>query len=212
VRLVEAGTNVGFARANNLAIRQSASELLLLLNPDTIVPAGAIDRLVARLDSQPNVAAVGPRIVDANGRVELSWGHRVTPWSEWRRKALVRREEAGDSAAAAAIDRETREARDVAWLTGACLLVRRSDAEAAGLLDERYFLYLEDVDFCEAIRGRGRRIRFEPSVEVVHLRGRSGPASGGAAERAWHTSHLEYYRKHLPVWAPLLWAYQRLRR
>ncbi len=211
VRLIEAGANLGFARANNLAIRQSTGELVLLLNPDTIVPAGAIDQLVARLDAQPEVAAVGPRIVDANGRPELSWGPRVTPWSERRRKALVRRDRSGDPAAAAAIDRETRTARDVAWLTGACLLVRRADADAVGLLDERYFLYLEDVDFCDAIRARGRRIRFEPSAEVVHLRGRSGLASGGAAEREWHTSHLRYYRKHLPLWAPLLRVYQRLR-
>jgi N-acetylglucosaminyl-diphospho-decaprenol L-rhamnosyltransferase len=211
VRLVEAGANLGFARANNLAIRQSTSELVLLLNPDTIVPAGAIDQLVARLDSQPDVAVVGPRIVDANGRAELSWGHRVTPWSERSRKALVQRDQGGESGASAVIDRETRTARDVAWLTGACLLARRLDAEAVGLLDERYFLYMEDVDFCDAVRARGRRIRFEPSVEVVHLRGRSGLASGGAAERAWHASHLAYYRKHLPLWAPLLWAYQRLR-
>jgi GT2 family glycosyltransferase len=211
VRLIEAGGNLGFARANNLAIRQSTSELVLLLNPDTLVPAGAVDRLVTLLDAQPNVAVVGPRIVDASGRAELSWGDRVTPWTERRRKALTRADQAGDSPAAAAVERETRTARDVDWVTGACLLVRRVDAESVGLLDERYFLYMEDVDFCDAIRARGRRIRFEPSVQIVHLRGRSGPAAGGAAERAWHASHLAYYRKHLPVWAPFLWAYQRLR-
>jgi GT2 family glycosyltransferase len=211
VALVEAGENLGFARANNLAIRRSASELVLLLNPDTIVPAGAVDQLVACLDSAPGVAVVGPRIVDATGRAELSWGDRVTPWSERRRKTLVHRDQTGDPAAATAIDRDTRAARDVAWVTGACLLVRRADAELVGLLDERYFLYMEDVDFCDAIRARGRRIRFEPSAEVVHLRGRSGPASGGGAERAWQASHLAYYRKHLPFWAPLLALYQRFR-
>ena len=208
VRVIEAGSNVGFARANNLAIRQTSSELLLLLNPDTVVPGGAIDRLVAVLDAQPEVAVVGPRIVDAQGRAELSWGDHVTPWSERRRKALLTRDTVG---AAAAVDRLTRSARDVAWVTGACLLARRRDAESAGLLDERYFLYMEDVDFCDAIRSRGGRVRFEPSVEIVHLRGRSRPTSGGAAERAWHASHLAYYRKHLPFWAPLLAGYQRLR-
>ena len=211
VRVIEAGANLGFARANNLAIRQSAGELVLLLNPDTVVPAGAIDVLVARLDAQPDVAVVGPRIVDANRRPELSWGDPVTPWSERRRKILVLKDQAGDATAAAAIDGQTRAARDVAWVTGACLLVRRADADAVGLLDERYFLYMEDVDFCDAIRTRGRRIRFEPSVEIVHLRGRSRPAAGGAADRAWHASHLAYYRKHLPFWAPLLAGYQRLR-
>src|SRR4029079_88705 len=166
VRLVEAGANLGFARANNLAIQRSASELVLLLTPATIVPAGAIDQLVACLDSQPEVAVVGPRIVDANGRAELSWGDRVTRWSERRRRALVRQDQAGDQTAAAAIDRDTRAARDVAWVTGACLLVRRADAELVGLLDERYFLYMEDVDFCDAISARGRGVRFAPAVGI----------------------------------------------
>jgi GT2 family glycosyltransferase len=212
VRLIEAESNLGFARANNLAIRQSSGELVLLLNPDTIVPTGALDRLVACLDALPDVAVVGPRIVDASGRPELSWGERVTPWSERRVKALTGLDQAGDSTAAKAIERDTRTARDVAWVTGACLLVRRADADAVGLLDERYFLYMEDVDFCAAIRARGRRVRFEPSVEITHLRGRSRPASGGAAEHAWRASHLAYYRKHLPFWAPLLALYQKAQR
>ena len=59
------------------------------------------------------------------------------------------------------------------WVSGACLLVYRRDAEAVGLLDERYFLYTEDVDFCASIRGGGRRILFTPRAEVIHLRGRS---------------------------------------
>jgi GT2 family glycosyltransferase len=211
VRLIEAGDNLGFARANNLGIRQSASELVLLLNPDTVVPAGVIDQLIAVLDASLDVAVVGPRIVDAQGRAEMSWGDRVSPWMELRRK-LTTPADAGDAARAnQAIEGATRTARDVAWVSGACLLARRTDLEAAGLLDERYFLYMEDVDLCETIAARGRRIRFEPSVEIVHLRGRSKPAGGGRAERAWHASHLAYYRKHLPLWAPILWAYQKLR-
>ncbi len=184
---------------------------MLLLNPDTIVPAGAIDQLVARLDSQPEVAVVGPRIVDASGRAELSWGDRVTPWSERRRKTLAQRGQAGDPDSGRG--HRSRHPRRPAMSPGSpgrvCWCADRTP-RPVGLLDERYFLYMEDVDFCDAIRARGRRIRFEPSVEVVHLRGRSGPASGGAAERAWHASHLAYYRKHLPLWAPLLWVYQRL--
>jgi GT2 family glycosyltransferase len=211
VRLVESATNIGFARANNLAIRQTSGELLLLLNPDTLVPRGAIDRLVAVLDRESDVAIVGPRVVGANGQPELSWGDPVTWRSERRQGLLVLQGEAGEPAAIAAIESRTRTARDVAWVTGACLLVRRADAEAVGLLDERYFLYMEDVDFCDAIRARGRRIRFEPSIEIVHLRGRSGSTTGGAAPRAWHVSHLAYYRKRLPRWAPLLALYQTLR-
>ena len=207
VRVIEPGANVGFARANNVAIRESKSDLLLVLNPDTIVPPGAIDRLVALLDAEPGVAIVGPRIVDPEGRPERSFGDPVSPWTELARKVALRLDSIGVGSGGS---RRTA-ARDVGWVTGACLLVRRADALAVGLLDERYFLYMEDVDFCAAIAARGRRVRFDPSVEVVHLRGRSRRWSGGAAERSWHASHLAYYRKHLPGWAPWLARYQRLR-
>ena len=69
------------------------------------------------------------------------------------------------------------------WVSGACLLVRRADAEAVGLLDERFFLYTEDVDFCAALRARGRRILFTPAAEIVHLRGRSRASAPARHER-----------------------------
>jgi N-acetylglucosaminyl-diphospho-decaprenol L-rhamnosyltransferase len=109
------------------------------------------------------------------------------------------------------IEGQTTREHDVEWVTGACLLVRRADADAVGLLDERYFLYLEDVDFCAAVRARGRRVLFSPVAQIVHLRGRSGVGEGGRARAAWHQSHLAYYRRHAPFWAPVLAWYQRLR-
>jgi glycosyltransferase involved in cell wall biosynthesis len=90
VRLIESGGNVGFARANNIGIRATMSVNLLLLNSDTIVPAGAIDRLLAELDANPDVAVVGPRIVDGQGRAELSFGRMMGPFNEFRQKRLGR--------------------------------------------------------------------------------------------------------------------------
>ena len=84
------------------------------------------------------------------------------------------------------------------WVSGACLLVRRADAEAVGLLDERYFMYCEDVDFCAAIRRRGGRVYFTPAAEVVHFGGRSGHADRPATEAAYRRSHLAFYEKHHP--------------
>ena len=89
--------------------------------------------------------------------------------------------------------------------------MRRSDAEAVGLFDERYFMYTEDVDFCAALRARGRRIVFTPDVEVVHLRGRSSASAPAATTAAYRRSQIAFYEKHRPVWAPLLRLYLRLR-
>ena len=97
------------------------------------------------------------------------------------------------------------------WVSGACLLVSRADAEAVGLLDERFFLYTEDVDFCAALRARGRRILFAPAAEVVHARGRSRASAPGAMNVAYRRSQIAFYEKHHPRWAPLLRAYLRLK-
>ena len=96
-------------------------------------------------------------------------------------------------------------------MSGACLLVRRGDAEAVGLLDERYFMYTEDVDFCAAIRARGRRVLFAPAVEVVHLRGRSVASAPAATREAYRRSQIAFYEKHHPAWSPLLKLYLRVK-
>ena len=96
-------------------------------------------------------------------------------------------------------------------MSGACLLVRRGDAEAVGGLDERFFMYTEDVDFCAAIRARGRRVLFTPDVEIVHLRGRSAASAPAATNAAYRRSQLAFYEKHHPRWAPVLKLYLRIR-
>jgi hypothetical protein len=211
VRLIEAGRNLGFAGANNIGIRAVESELVLLLNSDTLVPAGAIDALVGELRRRPDLAAMGPRIVDARGRAELSFGPMMGPFNELRQKILVTLHAREVGAVSRLVERRTHRAQHPDWISGACLLVRRADALAAGLLDERYFLYAEDVDFCAALRARGRRIRFSPAAQIVHLRGRSGRQRPSETERAYRRSHLAFYDKHHPAWAPILRWYLRLR-
>jgi N-acetylglucosaminyl-diphospho-decaprenol L-rhamnosyltransferase len=212
VTVIAAGGNLGFARANNIGIRATHGEYVLLLNPDTVVPAGAIDGLVERIDADASIAAVGPRLVDAEGRAELSFGAMYSPWTEARRKLALALDTRGAAPVRRWIERATRVPRTPDWLTGACLLVRRAAGEAAGWLDERYFMYAEDVDFCAALRARGGRIVFAPDVEVVHLRGRSGGSRPGPTRDAWRASHLAFYEKHRPHWAPLLRLYLRLTR
>jgi GT2 family glycosyltransferase len=197
VQVIENSENAGFARATNVGIRASRGTNLLLLNSDTVVPPGAIDRLIGELDRDPTVAVVGPRLVDANGRAELSFGRMIGPLNEIRQQRIAK----GN------VDGLTRERRYPDWVSGACLLVRRADAEAVGLLDERFFMYTEDVDFCAEIRARGRRILFTPDVEVQHLRGRSAAASPAATQQAYRRSQIAFYEKHHPRWAPLLRAY-----
>ncbi len=205
VRVIALDLNIGFAAANNKGIRETAGELVLLLNSDTIVPRGAIDRLVAALRELPRATVAGPRIVDAHGRPELSFGRMIGPIAELRQKML------GRFASPSRLTVMTARTREVDWVTAACLLVRRHDAEKAGLLDERYFMYCEDVDFCAAIRAGGGKVYFTPAAEIVHLRGRSWPASPVQTAEHYRRSQLAFYRKHHPGWAPLLTMYLAIR-
>ncbi len=203
--------NRGFAAGNNAGIRATRGELLLLLNSDTVVPAGALDTLVARLRAHPTAAAAGPRLIDAAGKAELSFGPMISPLGELRQKALGALYSAGISPVTTWVERATRREQYVDWVSGACLLVSRADAEAVGLLDERFFLYTEDVDFCAALRARGRRILFAPASEITHLRGRSRASAPAAMNVEYRRSQLAFYEKHHPRWAPVLRAYLRLK-
>lgn len=202
VHIVEMGRNAGFAAANNAGIAVSRGDLLLLLNSDTLVPSGALDALMAKLAATPAAGVAGPRLVDEGGLAELSFGRMISPLNELRQK---RRTEEW-------IARETLREQFVDWVSGACLLVWRRDAVRAGLLDERFFLYTEDVDFCHAVRNLGRKVLFTPVATITHLRGRSRSSRPEASQRAYRASHIAFYEKHHPLWAPVLKLYLRVRR
>ena len=207
VQVIARATNDGFAAANNVGIRATHGDLVLLLNSDTLVPRGAIDRLVERLRVHPLAAIAGPRLVNGDGVPELSFGSMIAPWTELRQKTLGVLHERGVRAASSWVERATRREHYVGWVSGACLLVYRRDAEAVGLLDERYFLYTEDVDFCAAIRARGRHVLFTPAAEITHLRGRSRASAPDRMNAAYRRSQIAFYEKHHPRWAPVLKGY-----
>ncbi len=209
IPVVETGANIGFSRANNAGIRHTTSDFVLLLNPDTIPGPGSLARLVERLRAHPEAAAVGPRLVDATGVPELSFGWSMSPLGELRQKTIEGLAGRGFKPMQRWLARAlvTPGPRD--WVSGACFLARREDLTAVGLFDERFFMYGEDIDLCLALRRRGRTVRFEPEIEVRHHRGRSG-ASNPELERRRRESHLAYYRKHHPFWASILRWYLRL--
>ncbi|HXG56841.1 MAG TPA: glycosyltransferase family 2 protein [Vicinamibacterales bacterium] len=211
VRVIALPNNVGFSAGNNAGIRATGGALILLLNNDTVVSEGAVDALVARLDAVPSAAVAGPRLIDGHGHTELSFGPMISPLAELRQKALVSLYARGVGPVSRWVERVTREEQFVDWVSGACLLVRRDVAAAAGLLDERFFLYTEDVDFCATVRAAGWKVLFTPAAVIVHLRGRSRATEPRAMHAAYRRSHLAFYAKHHPAWVPWLRLYLRLK-
>lgn len=211
VQLVRESENKGFAAGNNTGIKRTTGELILLLNSDTVVPAGAIDTLIGRLRAWPSAAAAGPRLIGADGRVELSFGPMIGPWAELRQKTVMRLHQRGFAPASRWVERATSSEHLVDWVSGAALLVYRRDAEAVGLLDERFFLYTEDVDFCASLRARGRQILFTPAAHLTHLRGRSRASAPARMNAAYRRSQVAFYAKHHPHWMPALKLYLKMK-
>ena len=169
VRLVASRENLGFAGGNNLALEQARGRYLLLLNSDTRVEQGALGGLVAFMEDHPEAGAAGPRLVDEEGSLQLSCGLAPGLASEFVNKLLLHKlfpffKLGGWDHA---------EIREVGWVTGACLLVRRAVVEQVGLLDSGIFMFYEDLEWCMRIRRGGWRIFYYPFSQVLHLGGRS---------------------------------------
>ncbi len=169
VVLLEPGENLGFSGANNLALQQAAGDFLLLLNPDTEPRQGALGQLVDFMRQESGAGIVGPRLIGPDGRLELSCGRSPTLLSEIGRKLLLHR--VFPFFRFAAWDHRTK--RSVGWVTGACLMIRRTTCTQAGYLDSRIFMCLEDVDWCMRVRQAGWDVVYFPESEVVHIGGSS---------------------------------------
>lgn len=211
VLILENPTNLGFARAVNRGIRTTSSEFVLLLNPDTLPNGGAVDALVAAMRAEPGAAAIGPRIVDGKGTPEISWWSHLGLFTEWSLRRLRRAWQRGVPRATRRVEELMSHRREVGWLTGACLMLRRHAAVAAGLMDEAYFLYFDDVDLCASLRADGGRVLFLPDVQIVHLRGRTVGRRPEVTARRYRASQLHFYRKYHRFWYPLLWLMLLLR-
>jgi N-acetylglucosaminyl-diphospho-decaprenol L-rhamnosyltransferase len=188
--------NAGFGRACNQGWRSTRAPLVLFLNPDAEVTPGAVVALADLLETRPAVAAAGPRTRSADGAIQVSTGPDLGWLAEARQRRLVRAVARRDPVALAEAEARYAVEHEPDWVSGSCLIARRSALEAVSGFDERFFLYEEDADLCRRLRAAGGRIVFTPSAEVRH---RVGTSMSRAPERArleYHRSHLLYYRKH----------------
>jgi GT2 family glycosyltransferase len=199
VRLLENPGNVGFARAANQGIRLARGRHVLCLNPDTVVHDGALAAMAGHLDAHPEVGAVGARLLESDGSLQYSC-RRFPGYGTifFGRYALLTRlfpENAG-SRDYLYLDWDHGTVREVDWVSGACLMVRREVIDRVGAFDEGYFLFVEDMDWCRRIRDAGWTVVYLPDAVVTHHIGASRGAVPAWMVRARHRGMLRYVRKH----------------
>lgn len=196
--------NVGFGAANNQAMRLARGEYLLLLNSDAFPEPGAIWTLTQYLRARPEVAAVGPRLIDGTGELQISCFPFPTPARAWLENLWIARTMPHTSRLGDYRQWRHDSERLVDWVIGACLLARRSVYEQVGGFDERFFMYAEESDWQRRIRDAGWEIGFTPAARVMHLGGASGAADKPKINRAFFES-LDYYcLKHHGLWGLVL--------
>ena len=210
VRLVANTVNVGFAKAVNQAIALSDEPYILLLNPDCALEPGALEGLAAELDRFPECAIVGPRILDADGGVQGSvrGDPNLLTGLFGRSSSLTRMFPRSGLALRNVPTPVSDERRQADWVSGACMLCRRTALDQVQGFDERYFLYWEDADLCKRLRAKGFTIRHVPGSRVRHIGGQSSRTARRLAIRAFHRSAYLYYATHVartPVVRGLAW-------
>ena len=222
VEVIEAPRNGGFAYGNNIGVVSTLQQIgnresrivnrgVLLLNPDTVVRRGAIAAMARFLDEHPAVGIVGPRLLDADDRPQCSAHTFPSPLGEL--EATLR---FGPASRLLARWRVSPPIQDQPhpcdWVSGAAMMARREVFEQIGLMDEGFFLYFEEVDFCKRARDAGWEVWCLPEAEIVHLEGASTGIREPRKRRAgyWYDSRRRYFRKHHGVVglvaADLLWS------
>lgn len=208
LRVLENAENVGYARAVNRGLRETSGPFVLVLNPDCVVAPGALPALRDWLLAHPKTAIAAPKLLNTDGSLEYSArafpDHftflfnryslltRLFPGNPWTRRYLL---SDWDHASPRAVD----------WVSGAAMAVRRAAADAVGGMDEAFFMFNEDVDWCRRMKLGGWSVDYVPDAVVTH---HIGASKGRVSERVIlerHRGMIHYFRKHHPMPAPLEW-------
>ena len=195
VNLVEKPENIGFARANNQALQITAGEYVILLNPDTEVRTGGLDRLVGFLKTHPQVGVAGSKLLNTDGSIQLTGNTFPSLRNLLIETFFLDRlfSRSGIFGAHKLSWWDRKGPREVDWVMGACVAIPRTVVDQVGFFDERFFLFFEEVDLCRRIREAGYEVYYLPEAEVVHH-------GGGDYDRkkiqAWHESLFYYFSKY----------------
>lgn len=207
VCLIENQQNRGFAAGCNQGIQQATGCYILLLNPDTVLPPQALQQIVDFADRHPAAGIIGPKLLYPDGRLQYSCRRFPTVTAAIFRNTFLGRiiPHAASGADYLMSDWDHNEVREVDWVSGACMLLRRELTEQIGLLDEQFFWGSEDVDYCWRAHKAGWQVLYTPQPEIIHAVGRSSNKAVIPTIINFHRSMYRLYTKHQAHWFASRW-------
>ncbi len=201
VRFIQNQGNEGYTRPNNQALQISRGRYLLLLNPDTLILPEAIDRLVDFLEGHPEAGVCGPKVLNPDLTLQKPCRRGESrPWAVISYftglSRLFPKSRLFGEYLMNYMDEDL--LHQVAGVSGSCMLIRREVTDQIGFLDERFFAYQEDADFCFRTRQAGWKIYYVPQAQIIHYGGMGGSrVQPYRSIYQWHRSYFLYYRKNL---------------
>jgi len=202
VRLIANSENVGFTVGSNQGIAASRGRYVLLLNPDTEIVGDALATMVEYLDDQPQVGALGPQLLNPDGSIQSSRRRFPSLATAFLESTILQQWFPHNRIARHyyMADQPDDEVQEVDWVTGACLLTRREAIQNVGVLDEGFFMYSEELDWCRRAKERGWKVVYLPTARVIHHGGQSSEQVKSFQHIQFQRSKIRYFRKHHGLW------------
>jgi GT2 family glycosyltransferase len=210
IKTIQAKSNDGFATGNNLGINQARGKYVMILNPDIAVVPRALEKMVVFMETNPTVGIIGPKLINPDGSVQYSCRRFPGFLTPIYRRTIFGKLPFGKKAVDHYLmkDFDHQSNKEIDWLFGACLLLRKSVLEKIGLFDERFFMYFEDLDLCRRCWQAGFKVAYFSQAEMVHYHQRLSAERGGAlgvfsrGGRIHTASGIKYFAKYLGVKLP----------
>lgn len=196
VRLIRNSRRFRFCANHNQALQRGAGRYLLILNEDTVIPAGAFDDLVALMDAHPEVGAAGVTVLNPDGTLQYTYADFPTLFSQFTLVLSLNRFLRAGHFPFHPLPSESSQPIEADWVYGACMLVRRETMDQAGLLDEEFLIYAEETDWCYRIKEAGWKVYFVPGVCIYHYKGQSTSQERARKRFRINRSALLFFRKH----------------
>ena len=199
IHIIENTDNVGFTRANNQAVRQCRTDYVLLLNPDTLIQDGALDKMVAFMDEHPEVGVAGCRVENEDGSLQLACRRSIPSPSVafFRLTGLSRLFPHSKRMAKYNLTYlDPTKSHEVDAVSGAFLLIRRQTIDQIGLLDETFWIYGEDIDWCIRAKKAGWKVMYYPDAHILHYKGVGCSTNSRKTSYEFYRAMYLFHRKH----------------
>jgi len=202
VRFIQTGSNLGFATGNNIGMKNALGEYIMILNPDIFVLPQAVNKMLDYMKQHPEIGMLGPKLMNGNRTIQYSCRTFIRPLTVLYRRTFLGRTKTGQKHLKEYLmqNESHDQIRPVDWIMGACQLVRKKDLDKVGMYDQRFFLYVEDMEWCRRFWMNGLQVVYYPQAEMIHLHEQGSATSLWGFLKKWSPTVRMHISSYIKYW------------